>query len=286
VITEARIPKIRQIIKKWQEKKYSTCLVPTMGYFHDGHISLMRKARQLADKVIVSLFVNPAQFGPGEDLTNYPQDFSGDSSHAVEAGVDLLFCPETSAMYDEAHQTSVQVTDLAQRMCGLDRPGHFSGVTTVVCKLFNIIEPDSAVFGEKDFQQLVIIKRMVADLNVPVTIVGHGIVREPDGLAMSSRNAYLNKAERKAATALFQALDYVRKQVASSDAVLDSAPLLESAEQLIEKNDACSVDYLTIIDPDTLKPLPRITAECRIAGAMKIDNRIRLIDNMVLKPNI
>ncbi len=284
MITEPKIINTSRIIRAWQEKKYIICLVPTMGYFHDGHIGLMKLARKRADKVVVSLFVNPAQFGPGEDLDNYPQDFESDSAHAQKAGVDLLFCPAASEMYQDVHQTTVQVTDLSLGMCGIDRPEHFRGVTTVVSKLFNIIAPDMAVFGEKDFQQLVIIKKMVSDLNFPVKILGHEIVREPDGLAMSSRNAYLNKAERNAATLLFKALDEARKQVEMSDSELDSKSILDTAKRLIEANNACSVDYLTIVDPYTLKPKTRIDSDCRIAGAMKINNRIRLIDNMVLSP--
>ena len=286
MITESKITVIRDIIKKWQKKDFSICLVPTMGFFHEGHIALMKKGRQIADKVIVSLFVNPTQFGPGEDLDKYPQDLEGDSRRAENAGVDLLFCPGISEIYQENHQATVQVPELAQGMCGLNRPEHFKGVTTVVSKLFNIVEPDMAVFGEKDFQQLAIIKKMVTDLNFPVEIIGHEIVREPDGLAMSSRNAYLEPNERSVATVLFKALDMIRKQVETSDTLLDSKPLLQSAEKLIHTYTECSVDYMTIVDPSTLKPKLRIDGECRVAGAIKINSRIRLIDNMSLRYKI
>lgn len=286
MITESKISGIRHIIKKWQKNNFSICLVPTMGFFHEGHIALMKKSRQIADKVIVSLFVNPAQFGPDEDLDKYPQDFEGDSRQAENAGVDLIFCPGVSEIYRENHLATVQVQDLAHGMCGLNRPEHFRGVTTVVSKLFNIIEPDMAVFGEKDFQQLVIIKKMVADLNFPVEIVGHEIVREPDGLAMSSRNAYLEPNERSVATVLFKALDKIRKQVEASDTLLDSRPLLQSAEKRIHTHTECSVDYITIVDSSTLKAKSRIDGECRVAGAIKINGRIRLIDNMPLRYEI
>ncbi len=283
MITESQIARTRRIIKDWQNQDYSICLVPTMGYFHDGHIGLMKMARKIADKAVVSLFVNPIQFGPDEDLDKYPQDLEGDSRSADNAGVDLLFCPGVSQIYQENHQTTVNVPGLAEGMCGLHRPGHFRGVTTVVSKLFNIIEPDMAIFGEKDYQQLAIIKKMVADLNFSVKIIGHQIVREADGLAMSSRNAYLDPDERKVALLLSRALDMIRKQVELSETPLETAPLLDNAEQFIQANDACSVDYLTIVDSSTLQPKSKTEGECRVAGAIKINNRIRLIDNMPLR---
>lgn len=282
MITESQISRTRRIIKEWLKQDYSICLVPTMGYFHDGHIGLMKMARKIADKVVVSLFVNPTQFGPEEDLDKYPQDLAGDSRSADNAGVDLLFCPGVSEIYQENHQTTVEVPGLAEGMCGLDRPEHFRGVTIVISKLFNIIEPDMAIFGQKDFQQLAIIKKMVTDLNFPVKIIGHPIVREADGLAMSSRNAYLNPDERKVAVLLSRALDTIRKLVETSETPLETRPLLDNAKQFIQANDACSVDYLTIVDSSTLQPKSKTEGECRVAGAIKINNRIRLIDNMVL----
>lgn len=282
MITESQISRTRSIIKDWQKQDYSICLVPTMGYFHEGHICLMKTARQIADKVVVSLFVNPTQFGPDEDLDKYPQDLEGDSRSAAAAGVDLLFCPGASEIYKKGHQATVEVPGLSQGMCAIDRPEHFRGVATVVSKLFNIIEPDTAVFGEKDFQQLVIVRKMAADLNFPVTIIGHEIVREADGLAMSSRNAYLNPEERKRAVVLFMALDMIRKQVAQSAIPLDTKPLLDDAAQLIQSTEGCSVEYLTIVDSATLQSKSKTDSECRVAGAIKINNRIRLIDNMPL----
>ena len=253
-----------------------------MGYFHDGHVALMRHARQIADKVVVSLFINPAQFGPGEDLGSYPRDLQSDRQKAEEIGVDLLFTPETTEMYHQDHETAILVSELSQGMCGRDRPQHFIGVATVVGKLFNIIEPHSAIFGEKDFQQLMVIKRMVRDLNFPVEIIGHEIVREEDGLAMSSRNAYLDVQQRQEATVLFRALSLVQQQVRSAAAILETKPLLRAAETFIAENSSCSVEYLTIVDPLTLKPKSNTEGACRIAGAIKINNRIRLIDNMAL----
>jgi len=284
VIIQPEIENIRRIIADWQNQNLSICLVPTMGYFHDGHISLMRRGRQLADKVVVSLFVNPAQFGPEEDLDDYPQDLDGDSQQAEEAGVDLLFCPAAPDMYNADHQTTVDVSSLSQGMCGADRPVHFRGVATVVTKLFNIITPDVAIFGEKDFQQLVIIKKMVSDLHLPIEIIGHEIIREPDGLAMSSRNAYLDSQERSIASVLYKALDMIRHEVMTAETVCESKPLLTAAEQYIHHYPQCSIDYLTIVDPSTLQPQSKIDQVCRVAGAININKRTRLIDNLELIP--
>ena len=254
-----------------------------MGYFHDGHLALMNKGQQLADRVVVSLFVNPAQFGPEEDLETYPQDIEGDSKKAEQIGVDLLFCPDATAIYQDNHQTTVFVETLSQTMCGLDRPVHFRGVATVVTALFNIISPDCAVFGEKDFQQLAILRKLVHDLHFPIEIIGHEIVREPDGLAMSSRNAYLNSHEREVAPVLYRALKEIKDKVAVSDSMLQSQPLLDEAITRITQFPECSVDYLTIIDSSTLEPKITIDEDCRVAGAIKINQSIRLIDNMELR---
>ena len=284
MIIQPEIEDIRRIIAGWQRQHLSICLVPTMGYFHEGHISLMRRGRQRADKVVVSLFVNPSQFGPEEDLDNYPRDLDGDSQQAREAGVDLLFCPAASDMYNDDHQTTVEVSSLSQGMCGADRPVHFRGVATIVTKLFNIITPDTAIFGEKDFQQLVIIKKMVSDLHLPIEIIGHEIIREPDGLAMSSRNAYLDSQERSIAPVLYKALDMIRHEVMTSETVCESKPLLTAAEQYICQHPQCAIDYLTIVDPSTLQPQSKIDQVCRVAGAIKISKRTRLIDNLELIP--
>lgn len=282
MICTSSIADVRRTVKTWQEHTFQSCLVPTMGYFHDGHLALMKHGRQVADRVVVSLFINPAQFGPDEDLDSYPRDLQSDMQKAEDAGIDLLFTPEPSEIYQQDHETSILVSKLSQGMCGRDRPQHFTGVTTVVGKLFNIIEPDSAIFGEKDFQQLAVIKKMVKDLNFPVKIIGHEIVREADGLAMSSRNAYLDVQERQEATILFRALAMVQKQVKAAAVILETEPLLRAAETFISGNSRCSVDYLTIVDPQTLTPKSQTDGPCRIAGAIKINNRIRLIDNMAL----
>ena len=254
-----------------------------MGYFHDGHLALMKKGQQLADRVVVSLFVNPAQFGPEEDLESYPQDREGDREKAEHVGVDLLFCPDATDIYQDNHQTIVFVETLSQTMCGLDRPIHFKGVATVVTKLFNIISPDYAVFGEKDFQQLTILKKLVNDLHFPIEIIGHEIVREPDGLAMSSRNAYLDSREREIAPVLYRALREMKEKVARSDSMLQSQPLLDEAVTRITQFPECSVDYLTIIDSSTLEPKITVDEDCRVAGAIRINQNIRLIDNMELR---
>ncbi|NNK93202.1 MAG: pantoate--beta-alanine ligase [Desulfobacterales bacterium] len=276
------IKSAKKILQDWRRKNYSLTLVPTMGYFHDGHIALMAKARQLSNKVIVSLFVNPAQFGPEEDLDKYPRDFDGDSKKAAAAGVDLLFCPTVPEMYHDNHMTEVSVRELSARLCGIDRPVHFSGVTTIVAKLFNIVQPDYAVFGEKDFQQLVIIKQMTADLHYSTTIIGHPIVREKSGLAMSSRNAYLTDYEREVAHSLYTALDSIRREVQKSKGQKVVAELIKMAKNIIIQHAECSIDYIAIIDSDTLKPCAVISQLSRAVGAIRINDRIRLIDNVAL----
>ena len=193
------IAETREIIAGWHRESEVVGLVPTMGYFHDGHLELMRTSVTRTGKTVVSLFVNPTQFGPGEDLEVYPRDFDGDCAKAREVGVDLMFCPEPDDIYRTGHSTEVSVAGLAAGLCGADRPGHFTGVATVVTKLFNIVQPDYAFFGEKDFQQLRIIHQLTRDLDFPISVVGVPIVREDDGLAMSSRNAYLSDKERREA---------------------------------------------------------------------------------------
>ena len=206
---------------EWRGQELKIALVPTMGYFHRGHLSLMEYGKTVSDKLVVSLFVNPAQFGPSEDLDRYPRDLERDAAQAREVGVDVLYTPAAAAMYPRGYQTYVEVEQLSQGLCGASRPGHFRGVATVVLKLFNQVQPDTAIFGEKDYQQLAVIKRMAADLDLTVKVVGRSIVREADGLAMSSRNTYLNPEERTAALCLYRSLERgpgsggVRRQVAA-----------------------------------------------------------------------
>ncbi|MGB9712418.1 MAG: pantoate--beta-alanine ligase [Dissulfurimicrobium sp.] len=256
------------------------CLVPTMGYFHEGHLSLMRFARKIADRVVVSLFVNPTQFGPGEDLARYPRDFERDASLADAEGVDILFCPDPADMYPEGFKTWVDVEGLSGIMCGVSRPSHFRGVATVVCKLFNIVRPDRAVFGEKDFQQLVIIRRMVKDLNMPVEIVGHPIVREKDGLAMSSRNVYLNIEERGAAVCLFEALklaeDLVKKGGCLTERIGD-----EVKRHILSRCNT-KIDYIFFGDPETLEPVEMVKERPVLLALAVWIGGTRLIDNIIL----
>lgn len=282
MITQSEIHGARSLCRKWRGQGYRIGLVPTMGFFHAGHLALMQRARELADRVVVSLFVNPAQFGPNEDLARYPRDREGDLDKAAAAGVDLVFCPEAEEMYSTTHQTRVSVSSLSREFCGKDRPGHFQGVTTVVTKLFNIIQPDYAVFGEKDYQQLAIVRQMAEDLNFPVTIVGHPIVREPDGLAMSSRNAYLEEAERQAATVLYQAFCSIREAIETNrnPAVLQEA--LAQARARIAAEPLAELDYLELVDPVSLEREVEPRVHSRLLGAVKIGGKTRIIDNLAL----
>ena len=254
-------------------------LVPTMGYLHDGHISLLNEAKKQGDLMVMSLFVNPMQFGPKEDLAKYPRDFARDTMIAESAGTDIIFYPDAQEMYPGPFKTSVYVSDLSDILCGKTRPGHFQGVTTVVAKLFNVILPHTAIFGEKDFQQLVILRRMVKDLNVPVDIIGMPIIREPDGLAMSSRNTYLSVDDRRSAISiskgLSNALDAFHK------GVRDDKKLREIVRTDIQSA-GLRIDYVEVVDETTLQPVHELSHTARIVTAAYAGN-VRLIDNMALK---
>lgn len=258
-----------------------TCLVPTMGYYHKGHLSLMQWARSNSDLVLVSLFVNPAQFGPGEDLESYPRDFERDCDLAEQQGVDVLFAPQTEQMYPEGFDTWVNVQGLDRYLCGKSRPGHFQGVCTVVCKLLNLALPSMAVFGQKDWQQLAIIKKMVRDLNLPVQIIGRPIVRESDGLAMSSRNSYLDPEQRKQAAGiaagLLKAQDWVSRGCRSSKEILTRL-----REFFQEKIPSGQIDYLELVDPQQLSPVQEVSGQALLAVAVYL-GRARLIDNILLE---
>lgn len=260
-------------------------LVPTMGYFHEGHLSLMRRAGTLCDQVVVSLFVNPTQFGPNEDLDRYPRDFERDMDMVRQEKVAAVFAPTPQLMYPQGFQTEIRVKELATYLCGKSRPVHFAGVATVVTKLLNIVQPEVAVFGEKDFQQLAIIRRLVADLNIPVRIVGHPIVREADGLAMSSRNANLDPANRAAALSLSTALELARAQAARGmRSVAELAPLLERHIHSFAGN---VIDYVSFVDCDTLEPMSEINERTVLALAVHVAGKtgqVRLIDNGYLLP--
>ena len=267
---------------QWRAEGKRIALVPTMGYFHAGHISLMRRAAALADRVIVSRFVNPTQFGPGEDLAAYPRDPERDAALAAEAGVHALFQPDPASMYYPDHATWVEVPALSGTLCGISRPTHFRGVCTVVLKLFHLARPHVAVFGEKDWQQLAIIRRMVRDLNVDVRIEGHPIVREADGLALSSRNAYLTPEERAQAPGIYQGLLMLRERVRGGER--DTATLTQAmVDHLKSEVPLGTPDYISIVHPDSLETLTRLEDAALVAVAVRL-GRARLIDNLRLLP--
>jgi pantoate--beta-alanine ligase len=252
--------------------------VPTMGALHEGHLSLVRDARARAGLVVASIFVNPTQFGPKEDFSKYPRDLAGDAAKLAGAGADLLFAPEASAMYLPGDATRVRVAVLTDTLCGPFRPGHFEGVATVVAKLFGLVGPCVAVFGKKDYQQLAVLRRMAADLFLPVEIVGHPLVREADGLAMSSRNAYLSPADRARALCLVKGL---RAGYARFEEGERRAALLESAVRAKVVQGADTIDYVSVVDPDLLQPVEATGERALIAIACRVGGT-RLIDNVVL----
>lgn len=257
-------------------------LVPTMGFFHPGHVSLMEEGRRRGDCLVVSIFVNPTQFGAGEDYEGYPRDRERDQQLAEKTGVDVIFAPRVDEMYPPNYQTYVHVEEVTKNLCGLSRPTHFRGVVTVVCKLFSIVKPHVAVFGEKDFQQLVAIRQMVSDLNLDVTIVGMPICREEDGLALSSRNTYLTPDERKAARCLFRSLMGANELFKEGERKTED--MLSRVMGVIEAEPLADVDYIKICDAKTLKDVGEIHQECVLALAVKI-GKARLIDNIVLNPS-
>jgi len=274
------IEEIRRVIKEARRQGKSVGLVPTMGYFHEGHASLMRQAKSDNDVVVVSIFVNPIQFGPSEDLDRYPRDLDRDAHIADQAGVDLIFNPLVAEMYPSDYNTYVDVERITEPLCGASRPGHFRGVATVVLKLFNIVMPDRAYFGCKDFQQLKVIQRMVADLDVPVSIVPMPIVREPDGLAMSSRNAYLSAEERSAALVLHRALDMAQSIIGQSD--MSPERMAVRVREFIGKEPTAQIEYAEIVDAETLVPAESFDRDTLLALAVRI-GKTRLIDNTLLK---
>jgi pantoate--beta-alanine ligase len=256
-------------------------LVPTMGYLHEGHVSLVREAARRGDEVVVSIFVNPTQFGPGEDLEAYPRNFDRDRALSESAGATAIFAPEAEEIYAPGFQTYVTLEALPAHLCGLSRPIHFRGVATVVTKLFNIVKPHVAVFGEKDYQQLLVVRRMVRDLNFDVEIVGGPIVREEDGLAMSSRNAYLTPDQRKQALRLGRSLAAAEAAVKAGET--DPARLIQDARERIAAEPDAEIDYVRVVDPETLEDATTVQAPVVMALAVKI-GRTRLIDNRMLIP--
>jgi len=273
------IERMREAVREEKRRGRMVGLVPTMGFLHEGHLSLVRISRSAADITIVSVFVNPIQFGPKEDLKSYPRDFERDAALLRAEGADYLFAPADGDMYPPDHRTFVEVRDLQDRLCGRTRPGHFRGVCTVVLKLFDLAEPDCAVFGQKDAQQALILKRMVADLNVPVRMIVAPIIRESDGLAMSSRNTYLNPDERRAALVLSRSLAEARALIAAGNR--DAASVLPRMRSLIEAEPAARIDYIEAVDPDDLTPVAGLRDGTLLALAVFI-GRTRLIDNMVV----
>ncbi|MGD0417574.1 MAG: pantoate--beta-alanine ligase [Terriglobales bacterium] len=256
-------------------------LVPTMGALHEGHLSLVRVARAQCDAVAVSIFVNPTQFGPTEDLSKYPRQFDRDCRLLEKEGVEILFAPPVEEIYPGGEVTWVLVEGLSEKLDGRSRPGHFRGVTTIVSKLFHILEPEAAFFGQKDAAQLAVIRRMVDDLNFPVEIVGCPIVREPDGLAMSSRNAYLSREERERALVLQRSLQRAQQRFQAGERV--AAKLISAAEEVLMREPQVTLDYFEIVDPDTLDPVERISQKTLVAVAAYVGST-RLIDNLVLNP--
>jgi len=255
--------------------------VPTMGFLHEGHLALMREGRRRADVLVASIYVNPTQFAPGEDFETYPRDMEKDCRLAQSVPVDILFTPDDRAIYGDGCQTYVTPQDLANRMCGLSRPLFFRGVATIVTKLFHMVNPHIALFGEKDFQQLAIIRRMVQDLNFQIEIVGVPTVREPDGLAMSSRNAYLTPDQRPAALSLSRSLRQAQTTVAAGET--RAAKIIEAAESAIRTYPDTVIDYIVIVDTETLEDVDVIDRPVRMAMAVKVGST-RLIDNMPLTP--
>ncbi len=254
--------------------------VPTMGFLHEGHLELMRVAKQNSDKLIVSIFVNPTQFGPNEDYEQYPKDTEGDLEKARGVGVDVAFMPTAKEMYPEGAQTKIRVERVTDHLCGLSRPGHFDGVTTVVAKLFNATKPHIAVFGQKDYQQLQVVSRMVIDLNMDIQIVGVPTVREPDGLAMSSRNSYLSPEERKSALSLKKSLELADKMFQEGER--DAKVIKKAIESLIQGYPFTNIDYVSICNPDTLEEIGTLEEESLLALAVRV-GATRLIDNCVIR---
>jgi pantoate--beta-alanine ligase len=254
-------------------------LVPTMGYLHRGHVSLLDEGRRRADVLVLSIFVNPTQFGPSEDLSRYPRDLDGDLAKAREAGTDLVFLPEASSLYPAGYQTYVEVRQLSKGLCGDKRPVHFAGVASVVLKLFHLVQPQVALFGEKDYQQLAVIRRMVRDLDVDVDLVGMPIVREEDGLAMSSRNAYLSREERLDALVLSRALAWADELL--HEGTREAARLCDAARELIATAKSARIDYVELRDAESLEEVSRVDRPALLALAVFV-GKTRLIDNRVL----
>jgi pantoate--beta-alanine ligase len=276
------ISEMQQAAEGWRGEGKKIALVPTMGYLHEGHLELMRAVRPQSDVLAISIFVNPAQFAPGEDFERYPRDLDRDIRLATETGVDIAFVPQVNDMYPEGYQTIVNVTEVTAPLCGRSRPAFFRGVTTVVTKLFNIVRPHAAIFGEKDFQQLVTIRRMVQDLNMDIEIIGHPIVREADGVAMSSRNAYLTPEQRRKAIRLNRSLKEAQTLVQGGEKAGEA--ILKKVREVLAEGDDVRIDYMQLCDPMTLQEVTQISGPTLLALAAHV-GVARLIDNSILNPS-
>jgi pantoate--beta-alanine ligase len=276
-----KISEMTEFSVKWKRDGLKVGFVPTMGFLHEGHLTLIDRAKEKCERVVVSIFVNPAQFGEGEDFESYPRNFDRDLELAAKRGADAVFFPSAREMYPENYQTYVDLEKLPDHLCGKSRTGHFRGVATVVSKLFNIVLPDFAFFGEKDFQQLAIIRQMVTDLNFPVKVEGVPIVRESDGLAMSSRNTYLSEEERKNALVLSRSILEAEKMVKAGEK--KSSKVLQAVKDIINEYEKAEIDYINICSPRTLEDVDVIDGEVVLAMAVFI-GKTRLIDNKVIKP--
>ena len=280
MIIATKISEVRAQVKAWKNEGLTVGLVPTMGYLHEGHASLVDKAVTCCDRVVVSVFVNPTQFAPGEDLETYPRDFEHDCRLLEEHGCDMVFHPEVAEMYFDDAATFVEIqSEMPKQLCGKTRPIHFRGVCTVVSKLFNIVTPDKAFFGQKDAQQLAIIRRMVRDMSYDIEIIGCPIIREADGLAKSSRNTYLNEDERQAALVLSKAIFLGQKAVAVGEK--NAAEIVAAMTKLIEKEPLARIDYVSAVDAVTMQPVDRIEKPVLFAMAVYI-GKTRLIDNFIV----
>lgn len=275
-----KIDEVRRKVKEWRKQGLSVGLVPTMGYLHEGHKSLIDRAVAENDRVVVSDFVNPIQFGAGEDLATYPRDIEADKRLCGQAGAHLIFHPQPAEMYAPDFSTYVEMQEVSEGLCGKTRPTHFRGVCTVVCKLFHIVMPDRAYFGQKDAQQLAVIRRMVRDLDMDIQIVGCPIIREPDGLAKSSRNTYLNEEERKAALVLSRAVFHGQDMMEKGER--DAGTILSSMKKLIEAEPLAKIDYVEMVDADTIAPLAKAQGRVLTAMAVYIGST-RLIDNFIME---
>jgi pantoate--beta-alanine ligase len=275
-----KVSEMQQQADTWRREEKRIAFVPTMGYLHAGHLALMEAAQRHGDLVVISIFVNPTQFGPGEDYQNYPRDLDRDLRLASGVGVQVAFIPPAEEMYPPGFQTFVEVTEVTRNLCGRSRPGHFRGVTTVVMKLFQIVKPHAAVLGEKDFQQLVTIRRMSRDLDLGVTVLGHPIVREEDGLAMSSRNVYLDGGQRQIALRLSQALKRAQALVDSGER--GAVALIAAVQEHINADGGAQIDYVQLCHPETLEDVAAIDGPTLLALAVQV-GKARLIDNCVLQ---